>query len=281
MCTISVIIPVYNAEKFLNETINSVLSQTYSDFELLLLDDGSTDKSVKIIQSYKDSRIKLIECHHDFINTINTGLDLSKGKYIALLDHDDLMLPYRLKIQYDFMEQNQEVIACGGRMHTFGKHSRIISKPEGHDDIMLASLLDSPILNPTGFIKKETIVKNNIKYKRVYDFSSDYKFWSDMVKIGPLANIPRILTLYRLHDKQTTSIYCKEINENHHIIRLEMLEYFLSNLTTDNEIARKIDNILIPVLNDLGEFSIFSANTFFSFMYELISWMKKSKLINI
>ncbi|MDR1583216.1 MAG: glycosyltransferase family 2 protein, partial [Prevotellaceae bacterium] len=117
---ISIIIPIYNAESFLSETIDSVLSQTFSDFELLTLDDCSTDKSAEIIKSYNDPRIRYVKCTHDFIGTLNKGLSLSRGKYIAQIDHDDMMLPYRLQTQYDFMENNPDVVACGGYMIAFG-----------------------------------------------------------------------------------------------------------------------------------------------------------------
>ena len=100
---VSVLIPVYNSEKFIRKTIDSVLGQTFKDFEVLLLDDGSADKSSEIIKSYTDDRVKYIPCSHDFIKTLNHGIDIAKGKYIALLDHDDLMLPHRLKVQYEYM----------------------------------------------------------------------------------------------------------------------------------------------------------------------------------
>jgi glycosyltransferase involved in cell wall biosynthesis len=120
---ISVIIPIYNAELFLNETIDSVLSQTFSDFELLALDDGSIDNSAEIIKSYNDPRIRYVECTHDFIGTLNKGLSLSQGKYIAQIDHDDMMMPYRLQTQYDFMEENPDIVACGGYMISFERYS--------------------------------------------------------------------------------------------------------------------------------------------------------------
>ena len=91
---VSVLIPVYNSRKTIRESIDSVLGQTFPKFELLLMDDGSIDDSAEIIQSYTDSRIKYIPCGHHFVETLNRGIDTAQGKYIALLDHDDLMLKY-------------------------------------------------------------------------------------------------------------------------------------------------------------------------------------------
>ena len=110
MSIISVLIPVYNSRKTIRETIDSVLGQTFPEFELLLMDDGSTDDSAEIIQSYTDSRIRYIPCSHHFVETLNRGIDTAQGKYIALLDHDDLMLPHRLKVQYEFMEEHPACI---------------------------------------------------------------------------------------------------------------------------------------------------------------------------
>ena len=111
---VSVLIPVYNSEKFIRETVDSVLGQTLADFEILLLDDGSADKSSEIIKSYTDIRVKYVSRTHDFIKTLNHGIDIAKGKYIALLDHDDLMLPHRLKVQYEYMEDNPFSFKPGG-----------------------------------------------------------------------------------------------------------------------------------------------------------------------
>lgn len=270
MIPISVIIPVYNAEVFLRETIDSVLSQTFSGFELLLLEDGSTDSSSRIIQSYKDSRIHYISCSHNFISTLNKGLNSAKGKYIALLDHDDIMLPQRLRIQYDFMENNPDIAACGGYMQTFGKYSTEMEVPLKHEDIILTMLLHGAIWNPTGFFRRETIIKHGIRYQNGYSFFADYKFWSEIAKVGRLANIPQILTLYRTSDEQTSVKYQKQCKEGEQKVKMEMLEYFLSNLKEENKLAEDIDHKLIPIINEMGELGFFTEQTFFSFMYELV-----------
>ena len=132
MPLVSVVIPIYNTESFLRETIDSVLCQTLSDFELILLDDGSTDHCVDIIRSYHDSRIRFIPCPHDFIGTLNRGYSEAKGKYIAQMDSDDLMMPKRLQIQYDFMEKNPHIAACGGWMRSCGERAYPICMPEIH-----------------------------------------------------------------------------------------------------------------------------------------------------
>jgi glycosyltransferase involved in cell wall biosynthesis len=134
---ISVLIPLYNSEVFIRETIDSVLSQTFRDFELLLMDDGSTDRTAEIIRSYTDPRIRYELCSHDFVGTVNRGFDRAQGKYIALLDHDDIMVPRRLQKQFDFMEAHPDIVACGGSMWTFGSRSIVWEAPLEYPQIIL------------------------------------------------------------------------------------------------------------------------------------------------
>ena len=282
MKPITVLIPVYNAETFLQETIDSVLCQTFTDFELLVMDDGSTDNSPAIARSYTDPRVKYIPCPHDFIGTLNRGLKLSDSKYIALIDHDDMMMSYRLKTQYEFMEANPDIAACGGYTLQFGNYLRIEEKvPLGHQKIIQTMLLYSPILNSTGFIRRKVLTDNHIKYKRGYSYSTDYKLWSEIAKKGKLANIPQILTLYRMHNEQTSVKYYKKCMKGGQKVKLEMLEYFLSHLKEGDELADAIDRDFIPAIDDLGEIGVFSEVFFFQFMYELIVGLMKKGVIEI
>ena len=101
---VSVLMPVFNGEKWIAEAIDSVLNQSYTDFELLILNDGSTDSTEQVILSYKDKRIKYVKRNHDFISALNDGLRMAQGKYIARMDADDVMHPDRLKIQVSLNE---------------------------------------------------------------------------------------------------------------------------------------------------------------------------------
>ena len=276
MKEITVMIPVYNSEAYIRETIDSVLCQTFTDFEILALDDGSTDDSAAIIQSFNDPRVKYVPCPHDFIGTLNRGLELADSKYIALIDHDDMMLSYRLKTQYDFMEANPDIAACGGFTLSFGQHSREEKVPLEHKKIIQTMLLYSPILNPTAFLRKQFLMEHHIQYERGYSYSTDYKLWSEIGKIGKLANIPKILTLYRVHEGQTSMKYYQECREGGQSVKFEMINYFLSHLKEGDELADAIISDFIPAIDELGEAGIFSDNTFFQFMYEMVcSLMEK------
>lgn len=275
MPIISVIMPVYNAEAFIKETIDSILCQTFTDFELLALDDGSTDQSAKIIQSYNDPRLKYIPCPHDFISTLNHGIALAQGKYIARIDHDDLMVADRLKIQYEFMEKHLEIAACGGYMETFGNYTQIMRVLTDHDDIMFNMLLGNTMANPTGFIRKSILSDYNIRHEYGYSFADDYKLWSEIAKVGKLANIPQVLTKYRISNNQTTATHYNAMMAATAVIQTEMLDYFLDHFKPVEELGFIVANNLIPYIKKLNDNNFFSKEVYFKFMYELIFKLRK------
>ncbi len=267
---VSVVVPVYNAEEFIKETIESVLGQTFTDFELLLLDDGSTDQSVDIIRSFDDSRIKYVICEHDFIGTHRTGYKMAKGKYIAHLDHDDLMVKDRLQIQFDLLESNPGIAACGGYMQQFGKHTDMRLYPLNYVEILLNMIKWMAFANSTGFIRRDFLLKNNIQHSRGFSYAADYKFWTDIVKSGTIVNIPKTLNLYRTSDNQASVKYFPESYEASIRIQYEMLEFFLSLLKDHHHPLSIIDEKLIPSINDISKLGFPSQRSFFQFMYELI-----------
>lgn len=143
---------------------------------MIIIDDGSTDNSREIVKSYHDNRIVLIENSHDFIRSLNTGINISKGKYIARMDSDDIMLPYRLEIQFKYMEDNPETDICGSWMETFGMEPRIIKSPVRHDDIALYLLKGNSLSHPTIIMRSKSypnLYKSN--YTSPKDLALDIK----------------------------------------------------------------------------------------------------------
>ena len=122
MPRISVIMPAYNAEKYIREAIDSILAQTYTDFEFIIIDDASTDATASIVESYSDERIRFFRNEHNMgvANTLNRGLDLAVGEYIARMDSDDISLPERFAKQVEFMDTHTDVIVCGSNAIVFG-----------------------------------------------------------------------------------------------------------------------------------------------------------------
>jgi glycosyltransferase involved in cell wall biosynthesis len=217
---VTVIITTYNSSAFICDTIESVLNQTFANYELLIGDDESTDNTCGIIETYHDPRIRIIHCKHNFIHTQNRLLEEAKGKYIARIDHDDKMLPDRLKIQFDYMEAHPEIDALGGGMQCFGIINPSILYISGRALTLSDMLKGNYMANPTVMIRRKSIEKFHIRYEQKYIYADDYRFWTQMIRHGlHIENIPIILTEYRLSEKQASTVHHKKQAES--ILRIE------------------------------------------------------------
>jgi len=199
---ISVVMSVYNAEKYLDEAIQSILNQTYKDFEFIIINDGSTDKSLKIIKKYKsqDERIVLISRENrGLVASLNEGIEKARGKYIARMDADDISLPDRFEEQLRFMEENSDIGVCGSWVEVFGENRRsAIWKMATTDAKLRPRLLFSvTFAHPSVMMRKDLIDKYCLKYNGKYLHAEDYKFWLDFSKHTKFANIPKVLFQYR------------------------------------------------------------------------------------
>jgi glycosyltransferase involved in cell wall biosynthesis len=206
---VTVLMPVYNGEKYLRQAIESILSQTFTDYEFLIINDGSTDRSVEIIQSYDDPRIRIVhnERNYNIINTLNKGLKLSKGEYIARMDCDDISLPHRLKKQVDFMERETEIGLCGSWLVHFSDIAERIWKVPSNDvEIRCEMLFNSVLYHPTVMIRKIILDKYELWYE---DFlhAEDYALWLRIMEQCKVANIPEVLVRYRQHAHQIVNLY--------------------------------------------------------------------------
>jgi len=209
---ITVLMPVYNGEKYLKEAIESILNQTYADFEFLIINDGSTDKSVEIIKSFSDQRIRFIENEKNLglIATLNKGIDLALGEYIIRMDSDDVSLPQRLEKQVDFMDKNPDIGVCGSWLTTIGdKKSHLWKFPENSDDIKTGLLFFCPFAHPTVIMRKSVFIKNNLYYSSDFIHGEDYEFWIRCLKYTEFANIQEILLLYRRYSEQISDKHYK------------------------------------------------------------------------
>lgn len=187
---ISIYIPVYNGSKFIKRCIDSILSQSFKDFELIIVDDGSMDNTVELIKEYKDERIKLYSLtHQGIVEASNFALSKCTGKYIARIDSDDIMTENRLQLQYEFLENNPEYGACCGaaKIHVGDK---ILSHIIKHFEITEKMLLmQYPIVHST-FMCRTEYYRN---YNKEYEFGEDLKLYFDLIqdgiKIGNLTNV--------------------------------------------------------------------------------------------
>jgi glycosyltransferase involved in cell wall biosynthesis len=230
MPLISVILPVYNAAPYLKEAIESILNQSFTDFELLVIDDASTDNSVSIIKSFNDNRIVLFE------KSINTGYTdslimaviHSKGKYIARMDADDYSLKERFSTQFNYMESNPNVLVLGTMFKFMDSAVKISHIPLGNKAIKLFALTQSPLAHPTAFIRRRVFDKYNLKYDRKFEPAEDYDLWSRVLDYGEIENLPDVLLYYRRHEKQVSAIQNEKQNQQSNKIRQRQVEKLIS-----------------------------------------------------
>lgn len=255
---ISIVMPVYNTEKYIKKAIDSILTQTFGDFELIIVNDGSTDRTLNIITGYIDSRIQLINNKHDYINSLNKGMSAAKGKYIARMDADDIMISNRLQIQFDYLEKNPDIDVCGGGMQLFGLYKYNTKPSSKHTDIILNAIEGCPLNHPTTMMKTEIRnlfeLEDNLYqvYKKGYICAEDYKLWVDLIMKGcKLENIPVILNCYRTYESQSTSVLKEEMIKSTTRIQAEYLEFLISKIL-------KIDEDFSNMLN--ASMKLFSFN---------------------
>ncbi|MDD2283957.1 MAG: glycosyltransferase family A protein [Paludibacter sp.] len=231
MSEISVVMPVNNSEKYVSEAIESVLAQSFDDFEFIIVDDGSTDNTYSIIQSFSDERIRLIQNKHDFIGSLNIGIYNANGKYIARMDADDIMHIDRLKIQQAVMQEYLDVTVCGTWANTFGTGSQtnnlcgsvsgLVEKP------ILKLIQDNFLFHPTTMLRADFLRKKSLKYEN-YSYAEDYKLWSEIAKSGGqfyVENQP--LLYYRISDSQVSNKYRDEQKKTTELIIKEIIEYLI------------------------------------------------------
>lgn len=206
---VSVCIPCYNAASYLSECLDSILTQTFSDFELLIVDDGSTDNSVEIIQSYQDSRIRLFRNDHDFIGALNLLLSEARGKYIARMDADDVMLPDRLLTQFNYMEHHPDTDILGCGMEIFGMRKGIFVPKVTASFLSFSDFTKgNPIAHPTAFIRRASFQAKGLHYRSGYIYAEDFKLWVDARKAGlSLDNLSTVLLHYRTSPRQNSIKY--------------------------------------------------------------------------
>lgn len=205
---ISVILGTYREPlEWIKDSIESVLNQTFSDFEIILLNDNPESEELRQFlyrYSLKDKRIKLINNPENIgiIGTFNKGIELSKGKYIARMDADDIALPNRFEIQYNFMENNPEVGVCGSFAETFGNKKRILTVPITDRDIRDNIIDRCPFIHPTVFMRSALFNFSQIRYKD--ENAEDYGLWIDLQGVTSFYNLNAILLKYRISNRQVS-----------------------------------------------------------------------------
>ncbi|MFJ7729605.1 glycosyltransferase family 2 protein [Neobacillus sp. NPDC097160] len=226
MPEITVLMPVYNASEYIRETIDSVLNQTFKDFEFLIINDGSTDNSEEIIKTYSDPRIRLVnnEKNMRLIATLNRGIDLAEGKYIARMDADDICLPTRLEKQYKVMEENPDIALCGTGIKMMGKkffQPLVMTDPKQIRNVMRVF---NVFFHPTIMFRKNILIENEYRYDPRYLHAEDYQLFQLMSEKHKLTNIDETLLLYRLSPGGISRVHNTEQQTMTYTITTEALK---------------------------------------------------------
>lgn len=227
---ISVLMPVYNGQLYVAEAITSILHQTYKHFELVIIDDGSSDHSEKIINEFNDSRIVYIknETNKGLIYTLNKGIGLAKGTYIARMDADDISDSSRFEKQIKEFINDEQLVICGSFIKTFGNGGDTYIKhmPLTNAQILASIFFTCPFAHPSVMIKKQALLQLDEIYREDYKHSEDYDLWSRLIFKGNSKNIPEYLLNYRVHDKQVSTVFEDHKYQSVHKIQMNLLAQF-------------------------------------------------------
>ncbi len=271
MPKISVLMPLYNPEEeHLREAITSILNQTFTDFELLIVNDGSKNNAEEVVLSFNDERIRYIK--HDNMGlaaTLNKGVDLASTNIIARMDQDDIAHSDRLEKQFKFLEENPEISIVGSWIKHFPK-TEIVKVPAFPD---LMDFLNSCVMNhPTVMFRKSDFLKYDLKYNSELKTSEDYDLWTRAVRILSFANIQEVLLDYRIHGGNMT---VTRVNLQHKI-ECEIKKSLLNHITKNEKIQKDI----IKSLNKNYPINMSFKEKMFSIKNKY-SFTKKYKILSI
>jgi glycosyltransferase involved in cell wall biosynthesis len=234
---VSVVISALNAEKYIGTAIDSILAQTYTNFELIIINDGSTDNTEDIILSYKDRRIRLVknETNLGLAKSLNKGIKLADGKYIARLDADDIAAKDRFEVQIKYLEYKPEIAVCGSYYRAFSEdNSTIIRQPLISEQIKIRLFFENPMGHPTVMMRNQIFKKDNYSYNESFRTAQDYDLWCRISHKYDITNLPFVLTDYRIHSSQVSSTPLEQLRADR-VILIRQAEYLLKRKLTKKE----------------------------------------------
>ena len=282
---VSVLMPVYNGEKYLREAVESILNQIFSDFEFIIIDDGSTDNTNDIIRSYSDPRVRLVtnENNIGLTRSLNRGIDLSRSKYIARMDGDDVSLPARLEKQVEYMENHPETGVVGTRASEINHLGKITRRKTAHhisDKKMKVQLMfGTCFLHPSVMMRRRTLENTGICYDESFSTSQDYFLWWRLSSHTKFSNLSDALLHYRKHSSKLSHYATDDQSSNASRVRRLVIETMLSRRLTDKQFLfhdmlmskprckstdqlREAEKWLIHLINENEERELFEKITF-------------------
>lgn len=243
MARVTVLLCVYNGEEFLREAIESILAQTYTDFEFIVVDDCSTDTSAEILRSYSDTRIRLISNPHNLglTKSLNVGLKFANGEYIARLDADDYSMPERLARQVTYMDNNPAVGVAGTFAQITTGEIRV-KTPQKLACLKELLLLDNVFIHSSVMIRRSVLVDNQLGYDEHFKYAQDYKLWADISECCALAIIPDVLVTHRVSSNQISVLKRNDQAGFANQVRIMLLERLFGRPLTESERSVVLDD---------------------------------------
>lgn len=245
MPSVTIILPVYNGERYLREAIDSVLAQTYRDFELWVCNDGSTDSTVAIADSYTDPRVRRVDNPHNMglVATLNRAFAMVQTPFIARMDDDDRWEPTKLERQMALLAARPDVGICGTSIHKFGDIDTVMLFPEESDALKVGLLFYCMMSHPSVIYRRSMLQETGLTYRQDYFPAEDYKMWIDALKVTHIHNLQQPLVHYRQHATQI----CREKKDQQipleRRLHEEQLRLFYPN-PTDDELAFHLDRFV-------------------------------------
>lgn len=204
---VSVLMPVYKTAPYLREAMDSMLCQTFKDFELIVLNDCSPDNAEEILDAYDDSRIVRYKGENNvgLSNVLNVGIGMARGKYIARMDSDDISLPQRLQVQVDYLDKYPDVDLVSVGMRLFGAKEGTWIREINPEKVKIEAMFHSPVLHASSVWRKDAFEKQGLRFRQEMVPAEDYDLWTRaMLKGLKLVNLPEVLYKYRIHETQAT-----------------------------------------------------------------------------
>lgn len=207
MPKISVILSTYNDSKYIYEAIESILNQSFRDFEMIIIDDASNDDTVRIIENFCDDRIRLYinKKNQGLTKNLNKALHLAKGEYIARMDGDDISHVERLKKQVEYLDKHLDVYLVGTAVHSFGATDLVWKLPDDSDELKIRMLL-RPVFAHPSFMFRKSLVNEGYEYDESFVTAQDYDFATRVAEKYKIGRVESVLLEYRVHEKQISKV---------------------------------------------------------------------------
>lgn len=280
---VSVVLPVFNGERYLFEAIQSILNQSYKNFELILINDGSTDKSPGIIKDFAglDSRIVVISRENrGLVESLNEGIVAARGKYIARMDADDIACTKRFEKQVAFLENNANVGILGTWVEIFGENqvSKIWQPPPKDEECRAMLLFSNPVAHPSVMMRKQLFDNFKIRYRKEFKNIEDYDLWVQAMDVTAFANLPEPLLRYRQLETGIT-VNAEKNTDERFLLSRKIFSKVLDKLGGSySEEEKRL--IFIAACNSRIANSEISISSFFSLCKKLDRFNRKSKVFS-